>query len=90
MENSFKKDGNLDNIELISDIFKREMASILRCDLSLIISEFEMELLTETFYINTSILYYLPLFAPPISDENKNYSEREHFVSIGNFLHEPN
>ena len=89
-ENSFKKDGNLDNIELISDIFKREMASILRCDLSLIISEFEMELLTETFYINTSILYYLPLFAPPISDENKNYSEREHFVSIGNFLHEPN
>lgn len=89
-EISFKKYGNLDNIDLISDVFKREMASILRCDLSLIISEYEMELLQATFNINSSILYYLPLFAESSSNENKSFSEREHFVSIGNFLHEPN
>src|SRR5690606_4752526 len=45
---------------LFLDIAKRELASILRCDLSLIISEFEMELLQNTFKIPSDLLYYLP------------------------------
>ena len=45
---------------LNSEDTKREIASILRCDLSLIISTFEMSLLTSVFKIDEEILYYLP------------------------------
>ena len=65
------------------------MASILRCDLSLIISEFEMELLTLKFKIDPQILHYLPLFADN-KESSVPFSARKNFVSIGNFLHEPN
>jgi len=77
-----------------SDIAKREIASIYRSDLSLVISEAEYEILTKTFKIDSSLLYYLPFM---ISSENcephsdsKSYAERHDFVSIGNFLHPPN
>ena len=55
----------------IADLFseevaKREIASILRCDLSLMISEFEMELLETTFKIDASLLYYLPFLLEQI------------------------
>ncbi|QOD62503.1 glycosyltransferase family 4 protein [Polaribacter haliotis] len=79
---------------LKQDITKREIAAILRCDLSLIISTFEMELLKNTFKIDASILMYLPFLFDEI-DENhqnkwKNFEEREHFIFIGNFFHKPN
>lgn len=88
-ENAFKQNKILEDRDLISDVFKREIASILRCDLSLIISEFEIKLLTEKFKIDESILYYLPMFAG-IKPAETSFSERKNFVSIGNFLHEPN
>lgn len=88
-ENSFKQNKIAEDKDLISDVFKRETASILRCDLSLIISEFEMKLLTEKFKINETILHYLPLFAE-IKPAERSFYERKNFVSIGNFLHEPN
>lgn len=88
-ENSFKQNKIAEDKDLISDVFKRETASILRCDLSLIISEFEMKLLTEKFKIDETILHYLPLFAE-IKPAEKSFYERKNFVSIGNFLHEPN
>jgi len=75
--------------DLFSDIAKREIASILRCDLSLMISEFEMELLQNQFKVSKELLYYLPIFAGKIT-EIPNYNERNDFVFIGNFLHEPN
>jgi hypothetical protein len=68
---------------------KREIASIYRCDLSLIISEFEMQLLTETFRIDPSLLLYLPLEVE-IQFLNKDFAERSGFMFIGNFLHDPN
>ncbi|WP_277111172.1 glycosyltransferase [Chryseobacterium taklimakanense] len=88
-ENSFKQNKIAEDKDLISDVSKRETASILRCDLSLIISEFEMKLLTEKFKIDETILHYLPLFAE-IKPSERSFSERKNFVSIGNFLHEPN
>lgn len=88
-EKAFKQDKNLENPDLINGIFKREIASILRCDLSLIISEFEMKLLKDQFKIDDRILYYLPMFAE-IKKSEISFSERKNFVSIGNFLHEPN
>lgn len=89
-EVAFKKSGNLDDVDFISDIFKREMASILRCDLSLIISEFEMKLLIEKFKIDPCILHYIPLLIDKIKKSEISFLERKDFVSIGNFLHEPN
>jgi len=79
---------------LTADIAKREIASILRCDISLIISSVEMELLKTIFKIDSSLIYYLPFMLDPISEEAIRtlpaYEERSNFISIGNFLHEPN
>jgi glycosyltransferase involved in cell wall biosynthesis len=90
------KKGNdflLDDL-LNSDIAKREIAAIYRCDLSLIISAFEMSLLQNTFKIDSSLLIHLPFLLEPISTKTqqvwKPFEERKHFVTIGNFLHAPN
>ena len=78
----------------VEEVSKREIASILRCDLSLMISEFEMELLESAFKIDISLLYYLPFLLEPIDDaeieELPSFKNRKDFVFIGNFLHEPN
>ena len=88
-EKAFKQNRNLEHLDLINDVFKREIASILRCDLSLIISEFEMNLLIEKFRIDENILFYLPLFGA-VKKPETSFSKRKNFISIGNFLHEPN
>jgi len=79
---------------LFSDTAKRELASILRCDLSLIISQFELALLQKTFRIPSEILYYLPFLVDKTSKESKKeyctFEEREGFVTIGNLHHAPN
>jgi glycosyltransferase involved in cell wall biosynthesis len=89
-EMAFKQNRELVFDDYISDVFKREMASIYRCDLTLLISEYEMELASETFKIDNSLLYYLPFLSEEIQTEIPSFEERNHFVSIGNFLHEPN
>ncbi len=89
-EIAFKQNRELIFEDYISDTFKREMASIYRCDLTLLISEHEMQLATETFKIDASLLHYLPFLSEEINPNVPNFEERQHFVSIGNFLHEPN
>ena len=79
---------------LKQDITKREIAAILRCDFSLIISTFEMTLLKNTFHIAENILMYLPFLFDEITDSQQkkwqSFEEREHFIFIGNFFHKPN
>jgi glycosyltransferase involved in cell wall biosynthesis len=79
---------------LKEDVAKREIASILRCDLSLMISEFEMEVLKTIFKIDEKLLFYLPFLLEPIStttfEKLPSFEERKDFIFIGNFLHEPN
>jgi glycosyltransferase involved in cell wall biosynthesis len=81
-------------LDLFNDMAKREIASIFRCDLSLIISEAEMSILKEQFHIDLSLIYYLPFLEDELTEEStgnwKSFEEREGFVFIGNFLHEPN
>lgn len=77
--------------DLYSDYAKREIASIYRCDLSLIISEFEMGLLKENFGVDENLIHYTPFMLPKAYDSAwRGFEERMGFVSIGNFLHEPN
>lgn len=94
-QKAFKENRSFNTTDLfIEEVAKREIASILRCDLSLMISEFEMELLESTFKIDASLLYYLPFLLEPIDDaeiqELPSFENRKDFVFIGNFLHEPN
>ncbi|OUS01885.1 glycosyltransferase [Flavobacteriales bacterium 33_180_T64] len=93
-QQAFKDNSETINAYLFSDTTKREIASIYRCDLSLIISKVEMELLKNTFHIDNFLLCYLPFLIDDISEEEiKNFptfNERQHFVTIGNFIHEPN
>lgn len=79
------------DLNLYNEITKRELASILRCDLSLMISQVEMEVLQQ-FNIDGRIIYYLPFLEEPItSTQNwKTFEERKDFLFIGNYLHEPN
>ena len=79
---------------LQNDTAKREIASILRCDLTFMISQVEIEILVNQFKIDEHLLYYLPFLLDPISPEaQKNspkFKDRNHFITIGNFMHEPN
>ncbi|RXR19438.1 glycosyltransferase [Flavobacterium amnicola] len=74
---------------LNEEVSKREIASIYRCDLSLIISDFEMGILQNVFKIDAQLLHYLPMFYNA-DDNYLTFEEKQHFVFIGNFLHEPN
>lgn len=82
---AFKKE------DLKSDSAIREIAAILRSDLSLMISSFEMELLQRVFNVAAELLHYLPFMVD--ADKKlilKSFTDRQHFVSIGNFHHASN
>ena len=92
-QEAIKQNRDFSLLDLNSDFAKREIASIYRCDVSLMISDYEMDLLINHFKIDNSLLHYVPFLLDPILIKNNqwpSFSEREHFLSIGNFLHEPN
>ncbi|MEH6535667.1 MAG: glycosyltransferase family 4 protein [Psychroserpens sp.] len=93
-QQAFKDDSEVTNHYLLNDTAKREIASMYRCDLSLIISKAEMSLLKNTFQIEDSLLHYLPFLVENISERHieqfPEFEDRQHFLTIGNFLHEPN
>lgn len=73
---------------------KREIASIYRCDLTLMISEFEMDLLQDVFDVDATLLQYLPFLLDPVDGRTRkkwpDFEDRNHFMTIGNFRHDPN
>nr|WP_243878563.1 glycosyltransferase [Winogradskyella sp. DF17] len=79
---------------LQNDTTKRELASMYRCDLSLIISEAEIEVLRNQLHFEADLLHYIPFLISPqnLLHSNKlpKYSERQHFITVGNFRHPPN
>ncbi len=87
-----KRNAEITASALHSDTAKREIASIYRCDLSLIISEKEMEILIQDFRVPEFILHYHPLFeeSQQAVGNLSGFAERKNFISIGNFRHEPN
>ncbi len=88
---SVKQEKKIDFLE--SDLAKREIASIYRSDISLVISEEEMQLLQERFKIDTSILHYLPFLLeniPQTAENAPSFEERNHFIFLGNYKHQPN
>ena len=91
---AFKEHKPFDAPYLFNDIAKREIASIYRSDLSLIISEVEMDILKHKFKVDETLLLYLPFMLDEIQNEIiqklPEFEKRQHFITIGNFLHEPN
>jgi len=91
-QQSYKEKSDVSYLD--SEVAKREIAAIYRCDLSLMISEIEIELLKSQFQVPDNLLFYLPFLLENITEENQHrlpeFEERKDFISIGNFLHEPN
>ena len=79
---------------LNADITKRELASIFRSDISLIISSYEMDVLKKEVNVSDEQLFHLPLFygkeLHPEKDPLPDYSDRSDFIFIGNGKHKPN
>jgi len=73
-----------------SDLLLRELAAIHRSDLSLIVSDYEVNLLEDTYGIHPEKLVHLPFYYEPIKASRPSFDAREDFVFIGNFWHEPN
>jgi glycosyltransferase involved in cell wall biosynthesis len=85
----------LNNLDFYTDTAVREVASILRCDLSLMISEVEIEILKNKYQVDESLLFYLPfmferLEEGKIKSQWKSFKQRQYFVTIGTFRHAPN
>ena len=91
-QQALKDATDVKDANLFTETAKREIASILRCDLSLIISEFEMKLLADTFAVSKEILYYLPFMVTKLPDSSNfpEFEQRTNFMTIGNLLHGPN
>ena len=91
---AFKENRPFTNTDLFSDTAKREVASILRCDLSLIISDAEINLLLDQFKVDAALLHHLPFMLDNIDEATirswPSFESRADFITIGNFLHEPN
>ncbi|GMN08860.1 glycosyltransferase family 4 protein [Croceitalea sp. MTPC9] len=79
---------------LKEDITKREIASIYRSDLTLMISQVETQLLQSVFGITESLLLTLPFLLDTISKEAQAqwpaFEDRQDFIFIGNGKHAPN
>ena len=72
------------------DMAQREIAAIYRCDITLIISRFEYQLLQQAFSVPEALLHYCPFLLPPATSIQPAFAQRQDFITIGNFRHEPN
>lgn len=77
-------------IDVSDPMLQREVASILRCDISLIISAVELQLLTQQLKVDPAQLLQLPLLLSPASLIPPPFDQRQGFAFIGNFRHAPN
>lgn len=77
-------------LDLFNETALREISAIFRSDLSLIISDYEMEILEKHFQMPSAQVTYLPLMLPEPNETAPDFLARNHFVMIGNYLHEPN
>ena len=93
-QQALKDHAVFDTSYLYNDTAKREIASIFRCDLSIIISEVEIKILKEQFHVSHDLLIYLPFLLNSITLKSQrdlpNFKNRNHFITVGNFLHQPN
>jgi len=78
--------------DLYNEIAVREIAAIHRSDLSLLISDAEIELLQTQFAVSPDIIHLCPFMFEQrqIRQPSPPFEDRLHFITIGNFRHAPN
>lgn len=86
----FLRDARRKKKDIHSELAKRELASILRCDLTSIISSLEVNFLKENFPFVSPQIIYFPLCYPVLKQEFTDNSLRKDFCFIGNYHHLPN
>lgn len=87
-EHAIKK--NTD-VNLYNDIALREIAAIVRCDFTLMISQIEIQILQSHFQLSPNLLGYLPfLVSENEIEKTQDFDARQHCMMIGGFKHEPN
>ncbi|PWB31015.1 glycosyltransferase [Pseudomonas sp. SDI] len=64
---------------------QREIAALYRCDLSLISSDVEIDLLCNGFGLPQHLLHWCPGSRPAVTEALHPYAEREHFVMLGDY-----
>jgi O-antigen biosynthesis protein len=74
--------------DINNDITYRELASMYRCDVSIIISRHEMQFL-ERLQFPKNLLYYFPL-CMEMNTGFPEFFKKKDFLFIGNFYHAPN
>lgn len=87
---SIKKDRPFAQSDMHSDLGVREIAAIYRSDLTLMVSEYETELLKREFNVPETHVMHLPFMLDTQALSAKPFEERQDFVFIGNFRHAPN
>ncbi len=85
-----KKTGNAENANLNNELAQREIAAILRSDITLVISQYELSLLKDVYHVPDAQLFYSPLVMGEPAQRLPSFEERTHLVHIGNFRHAPN
>ena len=77
------------DVDLSEPDVLRELAAIYRSDHTLVVSDYEQDLLITGYGIDASLLSLLRFWYQEIPAQQL-YEDRHHFVSIGNFHHAPN
>ena len=90
-QRSFQRGVAVDALALNSELAMREIAAIYRCDLTLVISEYEIQLLQQHYAVPANLLCYCPfLLSDTQPGTSPDFNQRQHFITIGNFRHAPN
>lgn len=77
------------DLNLKNETALREVAAIFRCDLTLMISEFEMDVLRREFSVSDQLLSYWP-FSVDTPSKSVPFADRQNFIMIGSLMHPPN
>ncbi|WGL15471.1 glycosyltransferase family 4 protein [Microbulbifer bruguierae] len=79
-------------VNLFNATAEREVAAMARCDLTIMISEVEVELLKQHFCLPDWQLHYLPFLVRALPDPETlpGFEQRQHLVMIGGYKHAPN
>lgn len=85
-----KQCGDAKQANLSTLLAQREVAAILRSDITLVISQAEFSLLTEFYRVPAQQLLYMPLAVGPVITDPPTFAQRQDIVTIGNFRHAPN
>ena len=77
-------------LNLLNDLALREIAAILRSDLTLMISEYEVTLLQEVYGVPSRQIAYWPFGLDTPALDAPSFGARANFIMIGSFQHAPN